>query len=103
MKGADASMATRGRNMPYTTGYNRYFSIEYSDLDAVPRVFLDTGNTLNMPTYTTIYLPKTSQSAYVDRQLVRRFPNERFHAKPAVKVENHSATIHNLMQDFGMW
>ena len=77
MKGAATPMATRGQNMPYTTGHSRYFSIEYTDLNYVPRVFLGVENTLNRPAFTTVYLNGTDQSAYVDQNLIgAMLPND---------------------------
>ena len=72
MKGAGTTMATRGQNMPYTTGHSRYFSIIYTDLTYVPRVFLDLDNTLNAPAFTTVCLTarKDGLTAYVDRNLI---------------------------------
>ena len=79
MKGEGTPMATSGQNMPYTTGHSRYFSIEYSDLNVVPKVFSDVWkNTLNIPEYTTVDLITSRQSAYVDRNLIRggMLPND---------------------------
>ena len=73
MKGAGTTMATRSQSMPYTTGHSRYFSIEYSDMTYVPRVFLDAENNLNAPAFTTVYLTndkKDGLTAYVDRNLI---------------------------------
>ena len=79
MNGAGTTMATRSQSMPYTTGHSRYFSIEYSDMTYVPRVFLDVENTVNAPQYTTVYLKQNRDSAaYVDRNLIESgmFPSE---------------------------